>query len=60
MKKKCYMIYNKEDEIVCVGDSYACARFLGVSRQYFFEAISRKNQIKRRYTIYELKEDEDD
>lgn len=58
--KKDYMVYDQNDEIVCVGDAVTCANFLGITRKYFSEALCRKSKVKHKYRIYEIEEDENE
>lgn len=60
MKKRYFAIYNNDDEIVCVGDMITCSLYLGITRKYFAECVCKKNKVKCTYSIYEIKEEEED
>ena len=46
MKKrnKVYAIYNKEDELLFIGDLHDCCDFLNISSNAFFKRLNRKNK----------------
>ncbi len=54
MKKrnKTYAIYNKEDELLFIGDVHGCCGYLNISSNAFFKRLNRKNKH-----IYIIEED---
>ena len=58
---KLYAIYNKQDEIVCVGSSKECSKFLEVTIDSFYTYVSKiiKEKLKnRKYMIYVMEDKE--
>ena len=56
---KIYAIYNKNDEIVCVGSSKECSNFLGVTIDSFYTYVSKilaKRITDRKYMIYRVED----
>jgi len=56
---KLYAVYNKNDEIVCVGSSKECSNFLGVTIDSFYTYVSKilsERITNRKYMIYVINE----
>jgi len=58
---KLYAIYNKNEEIVCVGSSKECSNFLEVTIDSFYTYVSKilaKRITNRKYMIYVMEDKE--
>ena len=60
MIDKQYAVYDKQDNIVMVGNAQQCAKFMGIKLNSFYSQITRvKNgKIKsgREYNVYKVEE----
>lgn len=61
---KTYALYNRDDELVFVGTSKECAKFLGHGISTFRSMASKHNRgvVKKgyKYSIYTLKEEKEE
>ncbi len=55
MKQTIYGIYDENETLVCTGDKFECASFLGINVQSFFSRLSRQKKRKRcKYRVERL------
>lgn len=60
--KKSYVIYDRDDLPICVGNSNECAKFLNTTLNNFYSILSKQKNGKiksSKYRIFELDNSEE-